>query len=153
MTSQPARKTPGELLREKGQLADDVVAVRIGATVVDLHTPVPVDSVLTPVRASEPEGLRVLRHSAAHVMADAVQRLLAVLRRAGTHAARAVWAPALRSSVARCSAFGHETYIENSRTASTTRAGSSCATQCPAPSKTSVLTRGISDTARDAISL
>ena len=27
MTSQPARKTPGELLREKGQLADDIIAV------------------------------------------------------------------------------------------------------------------------------
>jgi threonyl-tRNA synthetase len=75
MTSQPVRKTPGELLRDKGQLADDIVAVRIGARVVDLHTPVAADSELTPIRASDPDGLRVLRHSAAHVMADAVQRL------------------------------------------------------------------------------
>jgi len=75
MTSQPARKTPGELLRERGQLADDIVAVRIDGAVVDLHTPVAADADLMPVRASEPEGLRVLRHSAAHVMADAVQRL------------------------------------------------------------------------------
>ncbi len=75
MIAEPARKTPGELLRERGQLADDIVAVRTGGRVVDLHTPVATDAELVPVRASEPDGLRVLRHSAAHVMADAVQRL------------------------------------------------------------------------------
>ena len=75
MTSQPARKTPGELLRERGQLADDIVAVRIGTRVVDLHTPIDPSSDFAPVRTSDPEGLKVLRHSAAHVMADAVQRL------------------------------------------------------------------------------
>jgi threonyl-tRNA synthetase len=30
---------------------------------------------MTPVRASEPDGLKVIRHSSAHVLADAVQRL------------------------------------------------------------------------------
>src|SRR5262245_15182084 len=75
MTSQPARKTPGELLRERGQLADDIVAVRIGTQVVDLHTPIDPAADFAPLRASDPEGLKVLRHSAAHVMADAVQRL------------------------------------------------------------------------------
>jgi threonyl-tRNA synthetase len=75
MTAQPAERTPGELLKDRGQLAADVVAVRLGSRIVDLHTPVPADAELTPVRSSEPDGLRVLRHSAAHVMADAVQRL------------------------------------------------------------------------------
>jgi threonyl-tRNA synthetase len=75
MTSQPGRKTPGELLREKGQLAEDIVAVRIGSRIVDLHTPVDPASDMVPIRASDPAGLHVLRHSAAHVMADAVQRL------------------------------------------------------------------------------
>jgi threonyl-tRNA synthetase len=75
MTDLPAHKTPGELLRERGQLADDIVAVRIGGHTVDLHTPVPVDAELTPIRATEPLGLDVIRHSAAHVMAEAVQRL------------------------------------------------------------------------------
>jgi threonyl-tRNA synthetase len=75
MTSQPARKTPGELLRERGQHAEDIVAVRIGGRVVDLHTPVDASAELEPIRASEPAGIQVLRHSAAHVMADAVQRL------------------------------------------------------------------------------
>jgi threonyl-tRNA synthetase len=75
MTAQPVRRTPGELLKESGQLAGDIVAVRIGSRLVDLHTPVDPGEELVPVRASEPEALDVIRHSAAHVMADAVQRL------------------------------------------------------------------------------
>ncbi len=70
-------KTPRELLAAQGQLSDDVVAVKVKGTgkVVDLHTPVDPTLVLTPVKATDPEGLAVLRHSTAHVMADAVQRL------------------------------------------------------------------------------
>jgi threonyl-tRNA synthetase len=75
MTAEPARRTPGELLRERGQLAGDVIAVRIGSRLVDLHTPVDPGEELVPIRTSEPEALDVIRHSAAHVMADAVQRL------------------------------------------------------------------------------
>ena len=75
MTPEPARKTPGELLRERGQHADDIIAVRSGGEIFDLHTPIPVDAELVPIRVNEPAGLEVLRHSAAHVMADAVQRL------------------------------------------------------------------------------
>ncbi len=67
--------TPRQLLEQLGPIADDVVAVRIGDRVVDLHTPVADDAQVTPVLASEPAGLRVIRHSTAHVMADAVQRL------------------------------------------------------------------------------
>jgi threonyl-tRNA synthetase len=75
MTNGPARKTPGELLRERGQHAGDIVAVRTGGRLVDLHTPIDPSAELVPVHASEPAGIQVLRHSAAHVMADAVQRL------------------------------------------------------------------------------
>jgi len=73
--ARPLRQTPGELLKQRGELADDVVAVRSGGKIVDLLTPVPADAELQPIRTSEPDGLSVLRHSAAHVMADAVQRL------------------------------------------------------------------------------
>jgi len=73
--ARPSRLTPGELLKQRGELADDVIAVRIGGKIVDLLTPVAADAVLEPVRTSEPDGLQVIRHSAAHVMADAVQRL------------------------------------------------------------------------------
>jgi threonyl-tRNA synthetase len=73
--TEPARQTPGELLKQRGELADDVIAVRMDGRIVDLLTPVASDAVLEPIRSSDPEGLQVIRHSAAHVMADAVQRL------------------------------------------------------------------------------
>ena len=72
----PARETPREILESAGQLDKDVIAVKYRGRVVDLHTPVAATAAdLTPVRAADAEGLRVIRHSTAHVMADAVQRL------------------------------------------------------------------------------
>src|SRR5262249_24241830 len=53
----------------------DVVGVKIDGRIVDLHSPVPDSAELEMIRATEPDGLRVIRHSTAHVMADAVQRL------------------------------------------------------------------------------
>jgi len=73
--ARPSRLTPGELLKQRGELTDDVIAVRTGGKIVDLLTPVPADAALQPIRTSDPDGLQVIRHSAAHVMADAVQRL------------------------------------------------------------------------------
>jgi threonyl-tRNA synthetase len=72
------RQTPREWLAAAGRLSDDIVAVKIGKKLVDLHTPVAtalLTTETTPVRSSDPEALTVIRHSAAHVMADAVQRL------------------------------------------------------------------------------
>ncbi len=68
-------KTAKELLEGAHLLAEDIVAVRVNGAIVDLLTPIPADSDITPVRASEPDGVEVIRHSTAHVMADAVQRL------------------------------------------------------------------------------
>jgi threonyl-tRNA synthetase len=70
-----SKKTPRELLAAQGKLADDVVAVRANGKIVDLHTPVDPTLALTPIRATDADGLAVIRHSTAHVMADAVQRL------------------------------------------------------------------------------
>jgi threonyl-tRNA synthetase len=67
--------TPRQLLEAQGKLASDVVAVKVNGKTVDLHTPVADGAVLTPIHASEPAGLDVIRHSTAHVLADAVQRL------------------------------------------------------------------------------
>jgi len=70
-----AQQTPLQLLKAQGKLDKDIVAVRIDGKVVDLVTPVDDTSTMEPIRASEPQGLEVIRHSTAHVMADAVQRL------------------------------------------------------------------------------
>jgi threonyl-tRNA synthetase len=73
--SEQSKKSPGQILTERGELSDDVVAVRVGSTIVDLMTPIAQDSAFTVIRTSDPEALDVIRHSTAHVMADAVQRL------------------------------------------------------------------------------
>ncbi len=76
------RKTPREILTARGQLEKDVIAVMVvptagnmGGRIVDLLTPIDADAALEPIHAKDPDGLRVIRHSTAHVMADAVQRL------------------------------------------------------------------------------
>jgi threonyl-tRNA synthetase len=71
VSSIPAR----ELVKQKGLFANDVVAIKVGPRIVDLHTPIPTDSAFEVVRATDEAGLQVIRHSTAHVMADAVQRL------------------------------------------------------------------------------
>ncbi len=72
----PERQTPRELLASSGKLDRDVIAVKYRGRTVDLHTPVAATAAeLAPVRATDAEGLAVIRHSTAHVMADAVQRL------------------------------------------------------------------------------
>jgi threonyl-tRNA synthetase len=68
------------ILEERGALPNDTVAAHLltdgsPPKVVDLHTPVPEDSQLEALPASHPDALAVIRHSSAHVMADAVQRL------------------------------------------------------------------------------
>ena len=67
----PAR----ELVKQKGQLDSDVVAVKVDGRVVDLHTPIPEGTTFEVIRATDKEGIQVIRHSTAHVMADAVQKL------------------------------------------------------------------------------
>ncbi len=47
-----------------------------GSALLDLFAPLPVDAVeLVPVTVDEPAGLEMIRHSAAHVLAEAVLRL------------------------------------------------------------------------------
>ena len=72
-----AKQTPKQILLSQGKLDKDIVAVKVAGKLVDLHTPIETTepTALTPVRSTEPLGLEVIRHSTAHVMADAVQRL------------------------------------------------------------------------------
>ncbi len=51
-----------------------VVVARINGELRDLSTPIADDDVVEPVTVDSPDGLAVLRHSAAHVLAQAVQQ-------------------------------------------------------------------------------
>ena len=52
-----------------------VVAVRVNGELRDLNRTLPKDATVEPVKINSPEGLDILRHSAAHVAAQAVQSL------------------------------------------------------------------------------
>jgi threonyl-tRNA synthetase len=56
-------------------LARDCVAVEIDAQLLDLTRPITSDSTIRLVTTRDPEALEIMRHSAAHVMAQAVLRL------------------------------------------------------------------------------
>lgn len=66
--------TVGEVLAQIGpRLARDSVAAKINGKVVDLALRLPAGTVeLMAIRANDPDGLTVMRHSAAHVMAEAI---------------------------------------------------------------------------------
>ncbi|HTY56320.1 MAG TPA: threonine--tRNA ligase [Candidatus Binataceae bacterium] len=51
------------------------VAARVDGKLVDLSRPIEQDASVEPVAADSPEGLDVIRHSTAHLMAQAVQSL------------------------------------------------------------------------------
>ena len=53
----------------------DVVAVRVDGELRDLHTPLDPGVSVEPITLSSAEGLEILRHSSAHVLAQAVQAL------------------------------------------------------------------------------
>src|SRR5665647_1134224 len=52
-----------------------VVAARINGDLVDLSRPLPADCTIAPIRLDSSEGLELMRHSAAHLMAEAVRNL------------------------------------------------------------------------------
>jgi len=52
-----------------------VVAARINGDLVDLSRPLAGDCTIAPIRLDSPEGLEIMRHSAAHLMAEAVRNL------------------------------------------------------------------------------
>ncbi|MES1183738.1 MAG: threonine--tRNA ligase [Myxococcales bacterium] len=69
------RVSPVQLLEKHGGRTPDTVAVKVNGAIGDLHTPVDPNSDVTPIKVGDAAALEVIRHSAAHVMADAVQRL------------------------------------------------------------------------------
>ncbi|MGB3050980.1 MAG: threonine--tRNA ligase, partial [Polyangiales bacterium] len=76
MTNEATARTAREVLEERSALGKDTVAARVDGRVYDLHTPIPAGaSEVTPIGAHDADALAIIRHSSAHVMADAVQRL------------------------------------------------------------------------------
>lgn len=61
----------GQILSNKQR--KQVIAAFVDDTIVDLSATLEKDCVITPITKSMPEGLEVLRHSTAHVMAKAVR--------------------------------------------------------------------------------
>ncbi|NBC32880.1 MAG: threonine--tRNA ligase [Alphaproteobacteria bacterium] len=57
------------------RLAKDALAVKIDGTVKDLATPLHTDAAVEIVTRDSPDALALIRHDAAHVMAEAVQEL------------------------------------------------------------------------------
>jgi threonyl-tRNA synthetase len=72
----PYGSTVLEVAREIGPgLAKAALAGRIAGSLVDLRQPLETDVALEIVTSKDPAGGEVIRHSAEHVMADAVKRL------------------------------------------------------------------------------
>jgi len=70
----PAGTTAAEALKEllSNKERKQALAVRMAGELRDLSTVLAVDCELAPVAAESPEGLEIMRHSAAHIMAEAV---------------------------------------------------------------------------------
>ena len=69
-------KTVYEIAQDISEgLARAACAGELNGEIVDLRTEIDKDAELNIVTASDPEGLKVIRHTTAHVMAEAVQHL------------------------------------------------------------------------------
>ncbi len=71
----PVGTTAAELFADRATGHQAVVVARIGGELRDLSTPLNPGDCIEPVSLDSPDGLDVLRHSAAHVLAQAVQQL------------------------------------------------------------------------------
>ncbi|MGI9533317.1 MAG: threonine--tRNA ligase [Thermodesulfobacteriota bacterium] len=64
----------GDILDNFG-LKDKCIGAKINGTVVDFWHSIEEDSEIEPVKSSSEDGLQLIRHTAAHIMAEAVQLL------------------------------------------------------------------------------
>ncbi|MGA6994293.1 MAG: hypothetical protein WBX50_10390, partial [Candidatus Deferrimicrobiaceae bacterium] len=63
-----------ELAKQQGK-AKVAIAARVGGTLRDLAAPVPAEGKVEWVMPQDPDGIEIMRHSTAHVMAAAVKEL------------------------------------------------------------------------------
>jgi len=72
----PKGTTPKEIAEQIGpRLAKAALAAKVDGKVTDLETKLDQDAEVQILTADDPEGLEVLRHSTAHLMAQALKRL------------------------------------------------------------------------------
>ncbi|MGJ7442732.1 threonine--tRNA ligase [Aquipuribacter sp. MA13-6] len=71
----PGGSSATDALDAAGVLSRDVVVARVDGELRDLDHVLSGGETVEPVASSDPEGLAVLRHSAAHVLAQAVQQV------------------------------------------------------------------------------
>nr|WP_246041749.1 threonine--tRNA ligase [Desulfoglaeba alkanexedens] len=71
----PKGTTVKEVLAAAGGKPDGWVAAKVNGRLVDLAAPITEGAMVEAVRIDSPEGLEILRHSASHVMAQAVKKL------------------------------------------------------------------------------
>jgi threonyl-tRNA synthetase len=63
------------IARRDRKAAEKAVAARVDGKLIDLSTPIAADAPVEPVLPDTADGLEVIRHSTAHLMAQAVQEL------------------------------------------------------------------------------
>jgi threonyl-tRNA synthetase len=63
------------IARRDRKAAEKAVAARVDGKLIDLSTPIAADARVEPVLPDSADGLEVIRHSTAHLMAQAVQEL------------------------------------------------------------------------------
>lgn len=74
--SYPPGITPGEILRENPtDNGREIIAADFNGRFVDLSVPITESGELVFIKVTSPQGLEILRHSTAHVMAQAVKEL------------------------------------------------------------------------------
>ena len=64
-----------QVLKAAGQMNKRIIAAKLNDRAVDLSRPLTEDCSISAVSIDSPEGLEVIRHSSAHLMAQAVKRL------------------------------------------------------------------------------
>src|SRR5690606_31883666 len=76
----PAGATASDALKALGAMRGQVVAARVDGKVTDLSAPVADGATVEPIPADTEEGRQILRHSVAHIMAQAVTDLYPVAK-------------------------------------------------------------------------
>lgn len=72
----PDGTTAGQLAEQIGPgLAKAAVAAQINGQLVDLSTPIDGDAAVQIVTDKDDEGLEIMRHSCAHIMAEAIRSI------------------------------------------------------------------------------